>query len=221
MNCLVTAGPTYEPLDEVRRLTNFSTGKFGSLLANHLVKQGYQVTLLLGHYATYHDEQKAQKIERFTTTDDLRERLRGFSRQPVDAVFHAAAVSDFKFGKIFSRAAEKKLVELKAGKISTRSGKLLAELVPTAKIIRELHAWFPKACIVGWKYEVDGDRPAVIVKAKQQITECRTNGCVANGPAYGFGFGLVTGSGWHTHYSDTEELFCALRELAWNHTPPK
>ena len=36
MNCVVTAGPTYEPLDDVRRLTNFSTGKLGSQLGDFL-----------------------------------------------------------------------------------------------------------------------------------------------------------------------------------------
>jgi phosphopantothenoylcysteine decarboxylase/phosphopantothenate--cysteine ligase len=36
MNCIVTAGPTYEPLDDVRRLTNFSTGRLGTELANFL-----------------------------------------------------------------------------------------------------------------------------------------------------------------------------------------
>ena len=36
MRCIVTAGPTYEPLDEVRRLTNFSTGRLGIELANFL-----------------------------------------------------------------------------------------------------------------------------------------------------------------------------------------
>ena len=36
MNCIVTAGPTFEPLDDVRRLTNFSTGRLGTELANFL-----------------------------------------------------------------------------------------------------------------------------------------------------------------------------------------
>ena len=40
MKCIVTAGPTYEPLDKVRRLTNFSTGQLGTELANHLAGQG-------------------------------------------------------------------------------------------------------------------------------------------------------------------------------------
>ena len=212
MNCIVTAGPTFEPLDEVRRLTNFSTGRFGSLLANYLVEHGHSVTLLLGHYSTYNGEQQAQTIEKFTTTDNLRERFESLSGKGIDAIFHAAAVSDFGFGKVYEQGTDGKLHELKAGKIPTRSGKLMAELVPTAKIIGQLRHLYPKCRIVGWKYEVDGDRPSVLAKAERQISDNRTDGCVANGPAYGFGFGLVAG-GRHSHYADTFELFAALEGL--------
>ena len=213
MNCVVTAGPTFEPLDEVRRLTNFSTGRFGSLLANFLAGRGHQVTLLLGHYSTYNGEQNAQHIEKFTTTADLREKLKALSQRNIGAVFHAAAVSDFGFGKVYEQAADGKLVELKAGKIPTRSGRLLAELSPTPKIISELRGWFPAANIVGWKYEVDGDRPSVLSRAEQQIADNKTDACVANGPAYGFGFGLVAG-GEHVHTSDILELFSKLEQLS-------
>ena len=75
MRCIVTAGPTYESLDDVRRLTNFSTGKLGSQLANLLTDHGHTVTLLLGYYAVYRGEQKVRDIQTFTTTADLSARL--------------------------------------------------------------------------------------------------------------------------------------------------
>src|SRR5262245_43495699 len=53
MKCIVTAGPTYEPLDKVRRLTNLSTGRLGSELVNHLADCGHEVTLLIGQQATW------------------------------------------------------------------------------------------------------------------------------------------------------------------------
>ena len=62
MNCLVTAGPTYEALDEVRRLTNFSTGRLGSELASFLAGHGHHVTLLIGQQATWRGERGAQKV---------------------------------------------------------------------------------------------------------------------------------------------------------------
>ena len=66
---------------------------------------------------------------------------------------------------------------------------------------------------MGWKYEVEGDRAGVIRLAEQQIAECRTDACVANGPAYGAGFGLVRGGGEVTHLPDTAALFAALEEF--------
>jgi phosphopantothenate---cysteine ligase (CTP) len=213
MKCIVTAGPTYEPLDEVRRLTNFSTGRLGSELANFLAARGHETTLLIGQKASYRGERHARKVETFTTTADLRDRLRALAGQPVDAVFHAAAVSDFAFGKVWRRAPQGGLTEIHAGKISTRQGTLLAELAPTPKIIAELREWFPRAWLVGWKYEVEGGRASVIRLAERQIADCRTDACVANGPAYGAGFGLVRAGGKVTDLPDAAALFAALEEF--------
>ena len=213
MRCIVTAGPTYESLDNVRRLTNFSTGRLGSELVDSLSAKGHEVTLLIGQQATFRGERRAHSVETFSTTSDLRERLRAHGREPVDAVFHAAAVSDFTFGKIWLRSAQGELTQIRSGKISTRQGTLLAELVPTPKIIAELRDWFPKARIVGWKYEVDGDRAGVIELAQKQISECRTDACVANGAAYGSGFGVVKCRGECIHLTDAKALFETLEAL--------
>jgi phosphopantothenoylcysteine decarboxylase/phosphopantothenate--cysteine ligase len=213
MNFIVTAGPTYEPLDEARRLTNFSTGRVGTELANFLVDRGHEVTLLIGEQATHGGERRAQSVQTFTTTSDLRERLRALSQSEISAVFHAAAVSDFTFGKVWHRAASGELTEIKSGKISTRQGPLLAELLPTPKIISELREWHPRARLVGWKYEVEGDRAGVVALAEQQIAECRVDACVVNGRAYGEGFGLVTVGGKNTHLADSPALFAALEKF--------
>ncbi len=213
MRCIVTAGPTYEPLDKVRRLTNLSGGRLGSELANYLAARGHDVTLLIGQQATWRGEHHARLVEIFTTTADLRDRLHAKAAQGVDAIFHAAAVSDFRFGKILSRSPQGDLTEITSGKISTRQGTLLAELVPTPKIIAELRDWFPSSRLVGWKYEVDGDRAAVLRLAERQISECRTDACAANGPAYGPGFGLVKTRGQYHHLADMATLFQALDEI--------
>jgi phosphopantothenate---cysteine ligase (CTP) len=213
MRCIITAGPTFEPLDAVRRLTNFSTGRLGSELAAFLAARGHEATLLIGQHATYVGEQRVRHIETFSTTENLRAHLRARAGQAIEAVFHAAAVSDFAFGKIWRRSPEGELTELKAGKVTTRQGTLLAELLPTPKIIAELREWFPTARLVGWKYEVDGDRAGVIRLAEKQVVECRTDACVANGPAYGPGFGLVTVGHPTTHLPDPSALFAALEEF--------
>ena len=213
MHCIVTAGPTYETMDNVRRLTNFSTGRLGTELANFLVAQGHEVTLLLGEQATHCGERKAQRVERFTTTANLLEKFRGLAPENIGAVFHAAAVSDFTFGKIWLRSASGELNEIKSGKISTRAGTLMAELVPTPKIIAELRALFPAAKLVGWKFEVDGDRASVLRAAENQLRNCQTDACVANGPAFGSGFGLVTRPGECEPLADAAALFARLEKL--------
>ena len=214
MHCIVTAGPTYETMDNVRRLTNFSTGRLGTELANYLVARGHQVTLLIGEQAAHGEERRAQRVATFTTTESLREQLRTLAQQNIGAVFHAAAVSDFKFGKIWLRSAAGELSEIKSDKISTRQGALLAELVPTPKIIAELRDWYPRARLVGWKFEVDGDRAAVLRAAEEQMAKCCTDACVANGPAYGSGFGLMTGGRERAiHVPDAAGLFTALETL--------
>jgi phosphopantothenoylcysteine decarboxylase/phosphopantothenate--cysteine ligase len=216
VKAVVTAGPTYEPLDEVRRLTNFSTGKLGSELANFLTEQGHEVVLLVGYYAIHRGELKARSVGTFTTAADLRSRLQALSTQGVGAVFHAAAVSDFTFGGIWERSENGELIQRTERKISTRKGPLLAELKPTPKIIGELRAWFPQARVVGWKYELDGDRDRVVEVARQQLANNRTNACVVNGAAYGDGFGLVTGAGRCEHLADVAALYQALGRLIEN-----
>ncbi len=213
MRCVVTAGPTYELLDGVRRLTNFSTGRLGSELANSLTARGHVVTLLLGEQATHRGELHVERLETFSTTADLEKRLRALAKEEIQAVFHAAAVSDFKFGKVWLRSEDGRLSEISSGKISTRKGNLLAELLPTSKIISQLRDWFPSARLVGWKFEVDGNRAAAIKLGLRQMLECRTDACVVNGPAYGPGYGLLSGSADHLHVENSTALCEALHNF--------
>ncbi len=210
MKCIVTAGPAYEELDEVRRLTNFSTGTLGIELANFLVGRGHEVELLLGHYSTCRIESKARRTQVFTTSADLRRRLRALRVKKPEGVFHAAAVSDFSFGKVWFRTEDGTLNEVKSPKITSRGGNLLAELVPATKIISELREWFPKSWIVGWKYELEGTRAQAVERASQQLADNRTDMCVVNGRAYGKGFGLLSANGKRLHSAAKPLLFDAL-----------
>ncbi|MBU6401143.1 MAG: DNA/pantothenate metabolism flavoprotein domain protein [Verrucomicrobia bacterium] len=212
MKCLVTAGPTWEPLDEVRRLTNFSTGRLGSELANYLADRGHEVMLLLGAGATYGGPWRALRSEQFTTTADLRERLERLASHAIQAVLHTAAVSDFRFGRIWREAPDGTRTEWRAAKLASSGGAVLAELVPAPKLIAELRDWFPRARLVGWKYELDGNRALAVERASQQIAENHTDGCVVNGRAYGPGFGLVTAADQCRHLAGAAELYAALAD---------
>lgn len=208
----MTSGPSFEPLDQVRRLTNFSTGRLGTLLAAQLKREGHRVHLLRGSGCSYPETSGADEVELFGTSEDLRLCLERRSSPEVGALFHAAAVSDFAFGPVWQQLPTGELQPVQEGKISTSHDRLFAELRPTAKIIRMLRNWFPKYVIVGWKYEVDGNRPDAIGKARAQIELCRTDWAVANGPAYGTGYALVSREGAVIHCADTARLLEALLE---------
>jgi phosphopantothenoylcysteine decarboxylase/phosphopantothenate--cysteine ligase len=144
----------------------------------------------------------------------LRDKLKTLSAKKVDGIFHAAAVSDFSFGRIFEPNEAGKLSEIKGEKkISTRRGKLLVEMVPTPKILSELRGWFPKTKIVGWKFEADGKRADAVAAGQAQLTECATDLCVVNGPAYGEGFGLVGSKGAPAHMANPPVLFDVLEKF--------
>ncbi|MGZ8940633.1 MAG: phosphopantothenoylcysteine decarboxylase domain-containing protein [Limisphaerales bacterium] len=213
MRFLVTCGPTYENLDQVRRLTNFSTGKLGIGLANHLAAAGHDVTLLKGYYATSTDACAVSPIE-FTTTEDLLVRIREASGAGYDALFHAAAASDFRFGRVFRRGADDRLEQVSSSKFRTSDGNLLAELVPTRKFIGQLRELFPSARIFGWKYEVDGTREEAIERGRKQLQDNRTDYCVVNGAAYGAGYGIVGENDQRTHCHTPAELSQVLLKLA-------
>lgn len=213
LHCVVTAGPTWEPLDQVRRLTNRSTGRLGCELAAYLEAAGHQVTLLRGEMSTWQGRLPIGSVQSFSTGADLADRLRRLAVSGADAVFHAAAVSDFGVGQVCARRPDGTLVRLEAGKFSTHQGTLWAELIPTAKILPRLREWFPSAKLVGWKYEVDGDLASALRAGMAQLRACRTDATVVNGPAYGPGFGLLTSDGRHVPLADRAALYAAL--AAW------
>ncbi len=209
MRCILTAGPTGEPLDQVRRLTNHSTGSLGTGLANHLVSLGHEVLLLRGELCTAPPPIAAVEVIPFSSVADLSRKLLAQATVDPVRIFHAAAVSDFTFGPIFSQNADGERAEVRSGKVSTRGGRLFTELIPTPKILARLREAFPSAFVTGWKYEVDGSTADVLVRCREQLRDCRTDLCVGNGPAYGPGFGLVTAGG-HVHLEDAPSLYRAL-----------
>lgn len=209
MKVIVTCGPSYEPLDQVRRLTNFSTGELGAHLAQNLVAAGFQVFCCRGTAATYPCRVPKATIIPFATNQDLQDRLEELAQQyEIAAVFHSAALCDFGIKTLCNQEGQK----LGNGKISTRQGEITLTLRPTPKIIAKLRGYFPQALIIGWKFEVEGTPEDVLSKAKQQVTENQTDGCVINGPAYGQGLGFYAPGQTLVHLPDKHQLATFLTD---------
>lgn len=209
MRLLITLGPSYEPLDGARRLTNMSTGRLGTILANDFVARGWEVICLRGEGASYRGALNAERVEIFTTNEDLAARLERFGAEGrFDAVFHAAALCDYRVARVMGADGH----SISSPKISTRDGKLLLELEPATKVLPRLRGWFPTARIVGWKYELAGTKEDAFAKAWRQLTENATDACVLNGAAYGAGFAVCCPGGTVRECTDVEGLSTALRE---------
>lgn len=200
---IVTCGPSYEPIDAVRRLTNFSTGGLGVQLANRLSSAGFRVTCFKGAGATCQRSVEAEAIT-FTTNDDLRARLIALEkREEVRAVFHAAALGDFRVKSVAIAGGGSDVA-----KISSRAGEVTITLEPAAKLIAELRALFPRSRIVGWKYELDGTREVALAKGRKQLEENATDVCVVNGAAYGNGFGVCERGLVEVPHFETKGALC-------------
>lgn len=187
MKVIVTCGPSYEPIDQVRRLTNFSTGELGVHLSNQLARAGFEVFCLKGSGATHPGPGEQCHLSLFDTNDDLLGLLEKTSAaHEIAAVFHVAALCDYKVKRVEDDQGR----SCNSPKIASRSGALTISLEPATKVIAEMRRLFPESILVGWKYELAGTRQEALAKALRQIEESRTDACVLNGQAFGPGFAL-------------------------------
>lgn len=90
---LITAGPTREPIDPVRYISNYSTGKMGVELANYFAKEGAIVTLILGPSCIHTINDAINVIKIVTAAEMYAACTQYFSQNEV--VVFAAAVADY------------------------------------------------------------------------------------------------------------------------------
>lgn len=214
---IITCGPSFEPIDKVRRLTNQSTGKLGVVLANRLARSGWEVTCFKAEMATCPDPLVGPERVTFTTNDDLLRKLEGLTyREDVAAFFHVAALCDYKVKQV----SDVRGPIIDTAKISSRIGELTLTLEPATKVIGKLRKLFPHSRLIGWKYELNGKREDAIEKGWQQIAQNGTDACVVNGAAYGEGFGVLERAGSGIAHLEDRNVLCEwlagwLRSKRW------
>ncbi len=122
---LVTAGPTYEDIDEVRYIGNRSSGRMGYAVAAEAARRGARVVLVSG--PTHLNPPAQTEIVRARSAAEMRDAVQRVSGE-ADIVVMAAAVADFTLdgGRT-------------PGKIDKgREGSMQLTLVPTVDILAEL-----------------------------------------------------------------------------------
>ena len=120
---LITAGPTWVAIDNMRVISNTASGQNGLLLAERLNRLGAKVTLLLGQVGSC-SLNKRIRLVRFSFFEELKSRLQQeLKTHRYDAIIQTAAVSDYRPSKILKH------------KIRSGIKRLRLELRPTPKII--------------------------------------------------------------------------------------
>ena len=125
MRIMVTAGPTQEPVDPVRYITNRSSGKMGYAIAGAAARRGADVTLISGPVAL--TPPPGVETLRVRTTAEMRQTVLDRAGRS-DVVIKAAAVSDYRPGETADQ------------KIKKDDGPLTLNLVKNPDILAELGA---------------------------------------------------------------------------------
>jgi phosphopantothenoylcysteine decarboxylase / phosphopantothenate---cysteine ligase len=158
---VVTAGPSREPLDPVRYISNRSSGKMGYALARAAAKRGADVVLISGPTAL--ELPAGVKLTPVNTAAEMRQAiLNEFAA--CTAVIMAAAVTDYH------------PVEFSPGKIKRGNAPLDVRLEPTADILKELGQRKDGKLLVGFAAETDN----LAANAEKKLREKNLDIIVAN-----------------------------------------
>ena len=139
---LVTAGPTHEPIDPVRFISNHSTGKMGFALARVASQRGANVTLISGPVSL----QTPKNVKRINVTTSAEMTKAVFSEvKKNQIIFMSAAVADYTPEKI------------EFNKIKKNKKSVSLSLKKTTDILASLRSKNKKAFLVGFALETENE----------------------------------------------------------------
>lgn len=196
LNVLVTAGPTQEPIDPVRVITNRSTGTMGYALARAAADRGATVTLVSGPTCL----DTPPNVERIdvTTTKEMHTIVQ--QHADVDLILMAAAVSDYTP----ARTAPSKIKKDGSDELSIR-------LRRTSDILKTLgERKRPYQQLVGFALETEDE----LANARRKLHTKNLDWIVLNNPLEeGAGFGTTTNRVTLIHRDGYKEEFPVLPKL--------
>ncbi len=158
---LITAGPTQEPIDPVRYITNHSSGKMGYSIAKSARERGAEVTLISGP-TSLEKPCGVEVIDIITAEDMHRAVLEHFENS--DIIIKAAAVADYK------------PKEVSKDKIKKRDSDLSIELTRNPDILLELGRMKKDKILVGFAAETK----ELLESAKSKVHRKNLDFIVAN-----------------------------------------
>ena len=140
MNFMITAGPTREPIDPVRYISNRSSGKMGYAIAEAALQDRHEVVLISGPVNL--SPPRGARLISVTTSDEM---FGAVHRHAPDCeiLVMCAAVADYKPQNV------------SATKIKKRGASLSVELVPTRDILSSLQNKDRQFLVVGFAAETN------------------------------------------------------------------
>ena len=135
MKIVVTAGPTREPIDPVRFISNRSSGKMGYAIAEAARDAGHDVTLISGPAMI--EPPSGVDLVPIVTSDELHDAVHEYVRD-CDVLVMCAAVSDYKPRTVAQQKTEK------------RERAFTIELIPTRDILASLPAENRSYIVIGF-----------------------------------------------------------------------
>lgn len=168
LKVLVTGGPTAEPIDSTRVITNRSSGKMAVAIADSAAGRGAKVTLVLG--PTNAIPVAGVRVSNVETSQEMSDRVREeLQKSKYDIVVAAAAVADY---------APEHLVKGKI--VSSRFPALALKLRRTPKIIDHIKAWSPSSFLIVFKAEHGVGQRELVRRASARIRETKADLAVVN-----------------------------------------
>ena len=187
---MVTAGPTVEPIDPVRYISNRSSGKTGYAIARAAALRGADVTLVSGPVSLPAPE--GVRVVRVRTAREMLAAAEEAFRDTDIAVF-AAAVADMRPRAVSDR-------KLKKGRDGDELGAI--ELVENPDILATLAARKDRQVVVGFAAETND----VVPNAEAKLAAKRADFVVANQVGEGMAFGTDDNAVWFVDAEEIEEL---------------
>ncbi|MHA1975171.1 MAG: bifunctional phosphopantothenoylcysteine decarboxylase/phosphopantothenate--cysteine ligase CoaBC [Candidatus Hodarchaeales archaeon] len=156
---LVTGGATREYFDDVRFISNPSSGITALLVCKSLIRKGAGVKLILGEGNLVNSQTKEVPTKIVRSTQDMYENVRKeLLDNNYDAFISIAAVSDYS-------------PDYSAGKIPSKQNNLKIILKPTVKIVKRIREEFPDLYIVAFKAEVGLPEKDLLDRASKLLNE--------------------------------------------------
>lgn len=158
MKIVITAGGTSEPIDDVRKITNTSTGSLGLAIARAFLEEHRdgleKLYYLHGEKAAWPEDELVEPVT-IGGTMDLMQKLQGvLGSDRIDAVVHAMAVSDYMVDEVTTVEAIRtgvKSDKISGNKISSSIDDLAIILKRTPKVIATIKPTSPDTLLVGFK----------------------------------------------------------------------